>query len=368
MANPVDLGSRPAYLPEDGVYRPWDFRPSQAEQGPGAAGYEDWRVMQRQSGAGMAVDIGKSGVGEMVAWIRGSTRDAQGVYRVDNILRSAPTTSTFLSQITVDVPTAHATLPRIDIVVLRLLDVDHQGGSVNKARVHVIQGTATSGATLNNRNGAAAVPADAIHLADILVPGGSSSVVTGNIRDRRQFPRPGVVPPLLTAADIVAMMPPPANIDLRGLGHGNHDLYQSAALMHLPRRIVGATRIRWRYTQDATTPVTGNYVIGIYDPSGRKIVTTSATAFTGVGAAQIERAETITETTLEAGNYYVFFGVDSTNTGHLLTPGVLPAQARNMMLFATSGGTSAPDTLLSMTDAVINGNAMPVPVIALSVG
>lgn len=74
--------------------------------------------------------------------------------------------------------------PRIDQVILTL--TGYRGGSVS-----VLQGTATAGATLANRNGAATLPVGAIRLADILMPNGFAGPFVQNthIRDRRQWAR-----------------------------------------------------------------------------------------------------------------------------------------------------------------------------------
>lgn len=76
------------------------------------------------------------------------------------------------------VTAANASNPRIDQVVM---DVD--------GTLSVLAGTPTSGATLDNRTGAAAMGNGLIRLADILVPAASASVSAGNIRDRRQWAR-----------------------------------------------------------------------------------------------------------------------------------------------------------------------------------
>jgi hypothetical protein len=74
--------------------------------------------------------------------------------------------------------------PRIDQVVLTLT-------GWNTGTVSVVQGTATGGATLDNRTGAAALPAGAIRLADILMPTGFAGPFVQNthIRDRRPWMR-----------------------------------------------------------------------------------------------------------------------------------------------------------------------------------
>lgn len=76
------------------------------------------------------------------------------------------------------IATAHATLPRIDQIT-----VDSTG------TLAVLNGTPGSGATLDNRTGAASLPAGSERLADILVPAASATVLTANIRDRRAWAR-----------------------------------------------------------------------------------------------------------------------------------------------------------------------------------
>lgn len=74
--------------------------------------------------------------------------------------------------------------PRIDQVILTM--TGHSTGTVS-----LLQGTATGGATLDNRTGAAALPNDAVRVADILMPNGFAGpfVQTTHIRDRRPWAR-----------------------------------------------------------------------------------------------------------------------------------------------------------------------------------
>jgi hypothetical protein len=82
----------------------------------------------------------------------------------------------------------HATLPRIDQVILRIMDNAHDGSTFNEARIEIVPGTATAGATLDNRNGAANLTTlgeaskSVLLLADVLVPATSGAVT---VRDRR---------------------------------------------------------------------------------------------------------------------------------------------------------------------------------------
>jgi hypothetical protein len=56
------------------------------------------------------------------------------------------------------ITTANATNPRIDQVVLEIKDTTHDASGSNLAQTRVVTGTATGGATLDNRTGAAALP------------------------------------------------------------------------------------------------------------------------------------------------------------------------------------------------------------------
>jgi hypothetical protein len=92
-----------------------------------------------------------------------------------------------ITGITVTVPTAHATLPRVDQVIATLTT---PGAA---ATVSVLQGTPTTGAQVSDPNagfyraGAASLPTGAIRLADVIVGAAVGSIVTGNIVDRRQW-------------------------------------------------------------------------------------------------------------------------------------------------------------------------------------
>jgi hypothetical protein len=134
----------------------------------GVIGLNDFKVVQRGAGANMSVDVGAG-----VAYVQGDDVTLQGKYRVQND-----------ATVNVVVTAAHATLPRIDIVYLRVRDTAH-GGAANDTTLIVGAGTATSGATLVNRNGAIALPNTCLWLADLLIPAASSSVTNANIGDKR---------------------------------------------------------------------------------------------------------------------------------------------------------------------------------------
>lgn len=79
--------------------------------------------------------------------------------------------------------------PRLDQIALRIRDTSDLAGAADDATLVVLTGTPTSGATLDNRNGNAALPNDHLRLADVLVPAGATAVLAGNVRDRRPWAR-----------------------------------------------------------------------------------------------------------------------------------------------------------------------------------
>jgi len=324
------------------------------DTGEGVASYGSFRVSQRGAGANMSVDISM----DQQAQVRGDAVALQGLYEI------APHASTINEVI----GTADATNPRIDQVVLEVLDTTHDASGSSLARTRVVAGTPTGGATLDNRTGAAATPSSAILLADVLVAAGVASITDAAIRDRRPF-QAGSVPPLLTDVDMVGFTPPFSSIPNATLGN-NPDLCQMACLCYLPRRIASATRIRWRYVQGGTA-ATGNYVLAIFDASGRKIIDTGSVALTGSTGTIQNRSETIAATTLEAGAYYAFFGLDLTNAGTFSGPGigVGAAAVPNTVLYSLTGGVVVPSAILGFTDFNTTAqNVNGVPMMALSVG
>lgn len=383
MASTVTITTRPRYLSANNlVYTMHDIRPGDwgSPVGPGVAHYDSFRVMARQTTANASVDIGKTGVGLMTAWVRGTNRGGQGIYEVDNINKAQPTTDSYVSQLNVDISANLSGNPRVDSIILEVLDGEH-AGVTNLAQIRCVAGSPTAGATLDNRNGAPAVQPNSILLADVIAANGFTTITATEIRDRRPWALRGSIPSLLGAAaiDMVVFEPAVQASDAQATAV-DVDLYQSAALMYLPRRIAAATRLRWRYRFTGGTTVTGSYNIGIYDASGRKIVETGSVAFTGAADAVNQRSETIAATTFEPGLYYVAFGNDNGAAGSWKVRGValhssgaggyvmgptIPGAA----MAVTSGGVTLPATLAGMSDAT--GAAVigpPVPVVALSVG
>jgi len=327
--------------------------------GEGVTTYDSFRVSQRGAGANQSVDVNM----DQVVYVRGDAVTLQGIYPVP------PHSATINETVTA----ADGTNPRIDQVVLEILDNTHDASGSNLARTRVIAGTPTGGATLDNRTGAAATPSSAMLLADVLVPAASSSVTNANIRDRRPFVQG--LPPVLTDVDQVGFLPVAGVLAYPAVPNisTTHDLAQAAAACYLPRRIASATRIRWRYQQDSGSALTGNYVIFICDASGRKLIDTGSVALTGATSTMQARSETITATTFEPGVYYVGIGVDTTGGTAIAFSGTLATyvHAPNVVLRSTTGGVTAPTTVLGFTDASTLSPAVAipsVPFVSLSVG
>lgn len=135
-------------------------------------------VVSQHSPLGLSVDIAATGT---PATVQGDSISDQGLYAV------AP----HASVINLTVAAAHASLPRLDQVILHVYDSAIDGSGSNKASVEMLTGTATSGTTLDNghdgSHGAAALPPTAIRLADVLVPPAATTITNTNIRDRRRW-------------------------------------------------------------------------------------------------------------------------------------------------------------------------------------
>lgn len=169
LTTQLGVGSTPGY---DAV----DLRRAASvgrQEGVHYEGAGSWLV-QPHTPNGMQVDV-SANVG--LATVKGDTVSNQGYYVV------APHSGVA----TIDIAAADATNPRIDQVVLRVYDTAVDGLGFNKATLTTVAGTPTSGATLDNRNGTAALPNTALRLADVLVGAGATSITSSSIRDRRKW-------------------------------------------------------------------------------------------------------------------------------------------------------------------------------------
>jgi hypothetical protein len=130
---------------------------------PGILAAADFKVTQRAAGANQSVDVA------------GSTLNGGGAL----VRETATGRLKYVTQTgTVNLPVgvAHATLPRIDKVYV-----------TTAGALGYVEGTATSGATLDNMTGEPAVPANALFCGALLRPAATNNVTTGNMRDRRPW-------------------------------------------------------------------------------------------------------------------------------------------------------------------------------------
>jgi hypothetical protein len=304
-------------------------------------------------------------VGDGECFVRGSTNADQGLYHCYND-----------ANVTLTHDTADPTNPRIDQIIMRIYDsVERAADTQDKAALEIVKGTPTSGATLDNRNGIGTLPASYLLLADVLISASDATIAGGDIRDRRQISYRGTAPtPVGAPQDITMLEPFPGGVVAASANivHGSHDTRQSAALFYLPVRKT-VTALKWKYAQNSGTAIAGNYNIGIYDCSGRQIITTGSKAFAGAVSTFQTRTETITSTSLEVGYYYILIGVDTT-TGSCTFNGVDISSATSASVgspygqtayFITSGGITLPTTMGTMTDIGNSSSVAAAPSVPL---
>jgi hypothetical protein len=146
----------------------------------GVLAASSFEVTQRAAGVNMSCDIAaathENGI---AAVVQGDAVAGQSLYYI------APH-SVVVNEV---ISAAHATLPRVDRVVVEVLDTTHDASGSNLVRTRVVDGTATAGATLDNLTGAAAVPSSALLLADVLVDAAATTISNSKIRDRRKWAR-----------------------------------------------------------------------------------------------------------------------------------------------------------------------------------
>ena len=155
MPSSVDLSNAVGFLQNGPNYGAIDVRRALSVFGrEGVVRAGDLKVTQRAGGAAMAVDVA---VGE--ALVQGD----------------------FVAQQALTVPTAHATLPRVDRVWLEIKDTLYDGSGLNKGTVRYSAGTATAGANATNLTGAPAIPGSALLLANIEVPAADTTITNSQI-------------------------------------------------------------------------------------------------------------------------------------------------------------------------------------------
>ena len=133
---------------------------------------DDLLVAQRALGTNMSVDV-PSGQGA----VRGNVIAQQGTYLVRNT-----------AVINVQIATADPTNPRIDLIVVQVLDKQADAGTQYAANAIVVTGTAAQ------TPGVPATPADSYALAQVAVAAGATSISNANITDLRTLNTLGDVP------------------------------------------------------------------------------------------------------------------------------------------------------------------------------
>lgn len=310
----------PNYI-QDGstAYTAEDFRynlETSCSLGEGVSGLPDYRVTQKASGANMSVDVA-AGIG----WVRGDTSTRQGLYHVVND-----------ATVNVAITTADSTDPRIDQVILRIYDDSYDGSGNFEATLEVLAGTPTTGADLDNRDGAASLPDSAMMLADVLVPASATSITDSDINSRRRFVHDKSA--LITLAmggadteypygdvyDSSLLAPHPVYgfgmfWDSPDLGTWFYGNYMCLLVWSYERR-QGINTARWAYKQNAT-PITGSYRWGLFDTQGFLLTDTGTVAFSGSGGATVSAELPLSETIdLEPGPYIAVFWLASLLSGN----------------------------------------------------
>lgn len=123
------------------------------------------------AGGGMNTAIAKGTI-----FVEGTENADQGTYRLFN---DAPVNI---------LHTADPTNPRINRIIVRVYDSTEHLSGADTQTFELLAGAPTSGATLDNRNGAVPdidIPDNSLVIAEVLVPAGASSLSGVNIRDYR---------------------------------------------------------------------------------------------------------------------------------------------------------------------------------------
>lgn len=231
-------------------------------------------------GAGLSVDVAPG-----VGFVQGDTATdlptpQQGLYRVHNDL-----TLNSAQFNTGGIPAANGSNPRIDQIIARVYDLDEGDGSGARTwQLEVLPGTATAGATLDNRNGATALPNSAMRLADVLIPTSAASVLAANIRDRRPWARGYFDRSYqLTGADYSIASSTPAAIDTTNLQRRVECSGKPLRVVFIPDLVGGNANSVYAVVQ----PRIDGAVTGV-GTGGSTLVTQQANVTIGSGPAEAE--------------------------------------------------------------------------------
>jgi hypothetical protein len=143
----------------------------------GVARVDDLRVVQHSAGTSVSVAVDPGdGYVSFGSASYGGVRRVRSVVQSDSGIPSLPGPD-FINTFSNPDPTD----PRIDRVVALVQDADLDDSGQYRWRYTVVQGSAAAGATLGNLTGAGAVPANAMLLANVLVPAAGTVILTANI-------------------------------------------------------------------------------------------------------------------------------------------------------------------------------------------
>lgn len=141
---------------------------------PGIVGSGDYAVTATAGNMNISVAPG-------VAWILGQNIADQGMYR-----------EYITSAVVLTVGNNASGNPRIDTVILRIMDTAADLSTFSECRIEIVPGTPTAGADLTNLNGKANLTTlgeaskSVLALAYVLVPNGATVLTTaGNVKDIR---------------------------------------------------------------------------------------------------------------------------------------------------------------------------------------
>lgn len=136
-----------------------------------------YKVTQRAEGANPTIDVAAH-VGPYL--VRGDDVSWQGLYLVPPLPLKA--------NLSLEQP-PDPTNPRVDQIVLEARDDAHRHDGITRARLYVLTGTPTSGATVVDSAAylasRAVLPPSTAPLAEVVVRAGASTILTSDIRDVR---------------------------------------------------------------------------------------------------------------------------------------------------------------------------------------
>lgn len=164
MASAVALPIDPLWL-QNGNYTADEDRVLIAGLGlgEGVADHPHFKVTQRAAGSNMSVDVAPG-----TAYIAGDTGSGtRGYIQASDAVVNVP----------IDAPPGSNS--RIDLICIHIEDAAVGGGVNNRGTLLPVTGTSAASPT------APAVPANAIKLAEITVPSGTTTVVNSRIADKR---------------------------------------------------------------------------------------------------------------------------------------------------------------------------------------